>query len=317
MSSRRKQALGKGLGALLGSARHTEAPELMESLASAEDTEPTEKAGGESLLMLNPSDIVPNPRQPRKNFDQEKLQELADSIHHHGILQPVLVILGDEDSKYTLLAGERRLRAAELAGLEQVPARLVQADESKKLELAIIENVHRDDLNPVEEALAYQSLANSFGYTQEETSKRVGKSRVAIANSLRLLKLPEPCLQDLHTGAITAGHARAILMLAHPTQQEQLRKDINAKGLSVREAESRAKRLLKGVATGGGQGKKSSDGEQQSLDVLQLQEKLLVRLGCKVHLRQTSAKSGSITIRYENLDDLDRILDILEVRIDD
>ena len=314
MSNRRKQALGKGLGALLGSARHAEAPEVAESfslhpIAKADDSE--------RLLLLSPSDISPNPRQPRKDFDQEKLEELAASIRENGILQPILVIPGDGDAKFVLLAGERRLRAAELAGLEKIPARLLAATEAEQLELAIVENIHRADLNPVEEALAYQSLANSFGYSQEQIAGRVGKSRVAVTNSLRLLKLPEPCLVDLHTGTITAGHARAILMLPHPTQQEQLRREITAKGLSVRESEQRARRLLAGEPARGPGKKKTSGESEQSLDVLQLQEKLVVRLGCKVHLRQTSARSGSIAIRYENLDDLDRVLEILGVSTDD
>jgi ParB family chromosome partitioning protein len=233
------------------------------------------------------------------------------------VLQPLLVTVG-KDGGYTLLAGERRLRASELAGLEKVPVRLFEANEVQQLELAIIENVQRDDLNPVEEARGYQALMDSFQYTQEQIAKSVGKSRVAIANSLRLLKLTENCLRSLQAGEISAGHARAILMLPHATQQELLRKEIIDGGLSVREAEARARAILEGRAEPAKRpAKQVASDAKEDLDVHALEEKLTLRLGCKVRIRtRGNGTSGTMEVAWRNLDDMDRILDLLQVSAD-
>jgi ParB family chromosome partitioning protein len=263
--------------------------------------------------------IRPNPRQPRTEFDAERLDDLAASIRVHGVLQPLLVTPAEEDGEYILLAGERRLRASLLAEAATVPVRVIKASDVERLEFALIENVQREDLNAVEEARAYEALANSFGYSQEQIAARVGKSRVAVANTLRLLKLSEQSLADLQRGALTPGHARAILMLPHPLQQEALRKEILDNGLNVRQAETRAREIQDGAIPKSSKikgGKRKAE-EKQSLDVVSLQEKLLVRLGCPVTIRALSATAGRIEIRYQNLDDMDRILEILGIDPDE
>lgn len=317
MSNRRKQALGKGLGALLGSSpassqahHHTPLSAALPPVAVEEpEAEESTVASGE-LRHVPPASIQPNPRQPRRHFDEQSLNELANSIREHGVLQPLLVTLGQTESDFILVAGERRLRASEIAALDLVPVRIIPAGDEERLEIAIIENVQREDLNPVEEAHAYQQLSDSFGHSQDQIAQRVGKSRVAIANSLRLLKLTEKCLADLRDGKLTPGHARAILMLGHPLQQEELRKEIVEKGLTVREAENRARAYLEGVPDAAPKApKKSISSDQQNLDVVSLQEQLTTLLGCKVRVKPRSKTAGSVEIQYQSLDDLDRFLD--------
>ena len=313
MSQRRKAALGRSLGALLGSVP-----------PPAGEAAPPEPAEGLSMVPIEK--IRPNPRQPRATFDPEKLAELASSIAEHGVLQPILVTTDSAaEGEYVLLAGERRLRASQLAGKTDIPARVVEASDVERLEFALIENVQRDDLNPIEEARAYEALVNSFGYTQDEVAKRVGKSRVAIVNTLRLLRLTSNCIDDLEHRRMSAGHARAILMLPHPLQQEMLRREILERELTVRQAEARARRILQGdIAAPDGETKKkgstspdSSSAEQQDLDVVALQERLTLRLGCRVSITTRSGQSGSIQVQYNSLDDLGRILEVLGVSMDD
>ena len=314
--SKRKQALGRGLDALLAKPR-TSAHAFDAVATPPTVSQAVEKAAEETqpgqLKRLPLEKIRPNPRQPRRNFDPEALDQLADSIREHGVLQPILVAIGDHAEDYILLAGERRLRASD------IPARVIEASDVERLEFALIENVQREDLDPVEEARAYQQLVTSFGYSQEQVAKRVGKSRVAVANALRLLKLSEHCLQDLSEGLLSSGHARAILMLPHPLQQEELRSEIIERSLSVREAESRAKEMLTGETaspTEPKKPKKSATEPQQDLDVLDLQEKVTLRLGCKARIKTKNATSGTLEIAYQNLDDLDRILEIMGVDVD-
>lgn len=314
-NTRRKQALGKGLGALLG-----QPPAARQEVPTASPAAVPDTPKGD-LLELPVASISPNPRQPRQHFDTEGLEELAESIRTHGVLQPILVMRGEFEGEYTLLAGERRLRASEIAGRGTIPARIVTPTESEQLEFALIENVQREDLDPVEEARAYQELQAVFGHSQEKIAKRVGKSRVAIANSLRLLKLSDGCLSDLQSGNISPGHARAILMLHHPLQQELLRAEIVDKGLTVRQAEERARAIQLGEpepsAKGARKAKKEGSGPQEDLDVVALEEKLTLCLGCKVRIRTRTGKSGTIQIAYQTLDDLDRVLDLFGVNPDD
>ena len=219
------KGLGKGLGALLGD--FTE--------------EPMEKSAYQMLPIYK---IEPNPEQPRRDFDEEELQALADSITEHGIIQPLTVReLGS--GYYQIIAGERRWRAARLAELAEVPAVIIEADDKKAMELALIENLQRQDLNPVEEALGYQSLMQDHGLTQEEAAKRVGKSRPAVANALRLLALPAEVLEKLRTGTLTPGHARAVLTLKTEKKQLEAAQKIAALGLSVRQAELLCKNMDK------------------------------------------------------------------------
>ena len=219
------KGLGKGLGALLGDFAD----------------EPMESSAYQQLPIYK---VEPNPDQPRRDFDEEELQALADSITEHGIIQPLTVRQLDS-GYYQIIAGERRWRAARLAGLSEVPAVIIEADDKKAMELALIENLQRQDLNPVEEARGYQSLIDEYGMTQEEAARRVGKSRPAVANALRLLGLCPEALEHLRRGDITSGHARAVLMLKSEKKQMEAVKKIMALSLSVRQAETLCKNMSK------------------------------------------------------------------------
>ena len=218
-----QKGLGKGLGALLGDFSE----------------EPLEKSAYQLLPIYK---VEPNPDQPRHDFDEEELQALAESIALHGIIQP-LTVREMPNGYYQIIAGERRWRAARLANLSDVPAVIIEADDKKAMELALIENLQRQDLNPLEEALGYQSLMNDYGLTQEEAAGRVGKSRPAVANSLRLLSLCPEVQDRVRKGELTAGHARAILQLKSEKKQQEAAQKIVALGLSVRQAELLCKNM--------------------------------------------------------------------------
>jgi len=220
-----QKGLGKGLGALLGDF----------------SDEPIQQNGYQMLPLYK---VEPNPEQPRQEFDEEELQALADSIAVHGIIQP-LTVRQLPSGYYQIIAGERRWRAARLAGLSEVPAVTIEADDKKAMELALIENLQRQDLNPVEEALGYQTLITDHGLTQEEAAKQVGKSRPAVANALRLLALPSEILEKLKASQLTPGHARAILSLKTEKKQLEAAQKIAALGLSVRQAELLCKNMNK------------------------------------------------------------------------
>lgn len=220
-----QKGLGKGLGALLGD--FTE--------------EPLEKSAYQQLPIYK---VEPNPEQPRQDFDEEELQALADSITVHGIIQP-LTVREMPNGYYQIIAGERRWRAARMANLSDVPAVIVEADDKKAMELALIENLQRQDLNPLEEALGYQTLMNEYGLTQEEAAGRVGKSRPAVANALRLLGLCPEVQERVRKGELSAGHARAILQLKSEKKQQEAAQKIVALGLSVRQAELLCKNMSK------------------------------------------------------------------------
>jgi len=213
----KEKGLGKGLGALF-------------------ENYGDEPQGKGPYQLLPIYKVEPNPNQPRRDFDPEELQSLADSISTHGIVQP-LTVREVNDGYYQIIAGERRWRAARLAGLTEVPAVVMEADDRKVMELALIENLQREDLNPVEEAMGYRSLMEEYGLTQEEAASRVGRSRPAVANTLRLLNLPEPVLEMLRKGELTAGHARAVLKLKSEKKQLEAAQKISALDLSVRQAE--------------------------------------------------------------------------------
>lgn len=218
------KGLGRGLSALLG-----------------DYDEPTAE-GPYRVLPLHK--VEPNPNQPRRDFNEEELQELADSIALHGVIQP-LTVRETVSGYYQIIAGERRWRAARIAGLEEIPVVVTEADDKKAMELALIENLQRQDLNPVEEALGYQSLMEDYGFTQEEAAGRVGKSRPAVANALRLLNLCPQVLEKVRNGELTAGHARAVLTLKTDKQQQQAAQKIIALGLSVRQAELLCKNMTR------------------------------------------------------------------------
>ena len=218
-----QKGLGRGLGALLGDFSDT----------TAEDS---------AFKQLPLHRVEPNPGQPRQDFNEEELQSLAESIRVHGVIQP-LTVRETGDGYYQIIAGERRWRASRLAGLTEIPALVIEADDKTAKELALIENLQRQDLNSVEEALGYQSLMDDFGLTQEEAAERVGKSRSAVANALRLLTLDEKVLEMIRVGSITAGHARAILMLKSEKKQVEAAQKIANLGLSVRQAELLCKNM--------------------------------------------------------------------------
>ena len=254
------------------------------------------------LVKLPVSRILPNPAQPRKDFDQEKLQELADSIRQHGVVQPIL--LRQNGERYVIVAGERRFRAARLAGLEKVPAIVKDLDEAQVMEVALIENLQREDLNPIEEAAAIRFLMQQHDLTQEEVSKRLSKSRPAIANSLRLLTLPEPVQAYLRNGKLQAGHARALAGLQDPEAQAVLADKIVGEGLSVRAAESLARE----------QGQKPPRQKKEhpaaDPDLAAAEASLREWLGTKVSI-QGNSQRGRIVIEYYNAELLQGIYDLL------
>ncbi len=221
-----QKGLGRGLGALLG------------------DFSDSSPAGSSPYMELPLHRIEPNPHQPRRDFDPEELESLAQSIRVHGVMQP-LTVRETKEGYYEIIAGERRWRASRAAGLGSIPCVVIEADDKKAKELALIENLQRQDLNPVEEALGYQSLISDFNMTQEEMANQVGKSRSAVANALRLLSLNEKCLDLLRQGKLTAGHARAVLQLKNEKLQTEAAQKIVNLGLSVRQAELLCKNMAK------------------------------------------------------------------------
>lgn len=277
--TKHRTALGMGLDALL--------PDRLE---------------GEFFLCAV-EDIHPSPHQPRQQFPEESLQELADSIREKGLIQPV-ILRRSEEGRYELIAGERRWRAAQRAGLKELPAVLREAGEEEVLELALIENLQREDLNPLDQAEAYQVLLEKLCLTQEEVAQRIGKSRVTVANTVRLLALPPAALKALRAGGITAGHARAILALAEEPEQLWLLNEIQSKNLSVRQAETIARTAQKA---------KPAKRGPRDPDLIALEQRLTRTIGTRVALKPGNrANTGTISIPYRNLDDLDRILGIIE-----
>ena len=279
-----ERGLGRGLGALLGDA----------ALQSQE--------GGSLSLPI--SQVEPGLKQPRKRFEDEALHDLADSIRTHGIIQP-LTVRRLSSGYYQIIAGERRWRAAKLAGLTEVPAVIIEADDRKTMELALIENLQREDLNPIEEANGYKSLMEDYGLTQEEAARRVGRSRPAVANALRLLALPDPVCQLLEEGKLSAGHARAILAVPSGEAQMKLAKKVVADGLSVRQTESLAKRLAEGAKEA-----PAPKGDDLSIYDRAAEKDLGARLGRKVHIVRGRRK-GRIELEYYDPEDLNTLLDLL------
>jgi ParB family chromosome partitioning protein len=275
---------------------------------------------GELFLPLDK--IKANPDQPRKHFDKAALEELAASIREHGIIEPVIVEEAG-DGFYIVVAGERRCRAATLAGLQEVPALIRDYSEEKRLEISIIENIQREGLNPIEEATAFKQLMEIAGLSQDGAAAKVGKSRSALANSLRLLKLPNPVQDALKTGAITQGHARAILAVENGERQLALFGEIVGKTLSVREAEARAAELNRGSLFDSGESPTESAVSAglapPAISVVQktrdphladMEQRFIDNLGTKVRI-DGSVNAGSIRIDYYSMEDLDRLYEII------
>ena len=263
---------------------------------------------GSAPVELDPALLKPNPYQPRRTFNEESLQELAASIKEHGIIQPIIAEKDGEN--YYIIAGERRTRAALLAGLTRVPVIFREFENSKKLEIALIENIQRENLNPIEEAKAYQEIMQLSNLNQEETAKRVGKSRSAVANAMRLLQLPDRMQTALEKGAITAGHARAILSLINPADQTLLFTRITEHALSVREAEMQAAQLKSGSRTGQKktepQQAKQPDADDAQLAVKDIEQQFIDALGTKVEIKGNLEK-GIVYISYFSQADLDAL----------
>ena len=298
-----KFGLGKGLGALIP---ESEVEVRLESLEGREgEHKPVVPEGLRSVPL---GKLVPNPLQPRKSFDEAALEELAASIRLHGIIQPVIVE-DSGDGSFLIVAGERRYKAAEKAGLREVPVLVRSFTPEKKLEIALIENVQREDLNPVEEAEAYKVLMEAARLSQEEVAEKVGKSRPTVANALRLLKLPAEMLEALRIGDLSPGHARAILAAASAEDRRELFRRILAEGLSVREAEALASDFNAGKRPAPAR-KPDSPRKPLDPDLRDLEQKLIGFLGTKVQVKG-DAKKGSITIEYFSLDDLERVFDLM------
>lgn len=275
----RRKALGKGLEALI--------PELKADTIKEE-----------RLINIPVSMIKPNRYQPRKRLDKAKLKGLADSIKEKGIIQPIIVKRGEDG--YELIAGERRWRALQMLGIEKAPALIKEISNSEILELALIENIQREELNPIEEALAYDELIKGFGMTQEELSRRVGKDRSSITNYIRLLKLPETIKEDIENNRLSMGHARTLLGLKSAREQKAVRDVVVKKALSVRETENLVRKAQQGLRL-----KKKA---KKDIFLLSIEEELKRRLNTKVNISQ-SKKGGKIEIYYYSEEELQRLLE--------
>lgn len=287
----KKMGLGKGLDAMI-------APKPTKKAAAAKKVEETPSKTGETILKIN--EVEPNKKQPRKFFNEEALKELSESIKQHGIVQPLVV--AKKKDYYEIIAGERRWRAAKLAGLKEIPAVIKDYSPQEIMEVALIENIQREDLNPVEEARAYQNLIKEYDLKQEELAERVSKSRSAITNSLRLLKLSDKVLDLLMVEAISSGHARALLALEDPEQQVSVAEKIVNEKLSVRDIE----KLVKSINN---PAKKALKKEFENDFVYRdLEEKLKQTVGTKVKINRKSENAGKIEIDYYSQDELEKII---------
>ena len=275
----KKRVLGKGIEALI----------------------PVNEDTASQVKILGIEELTPNPFQPRTSFKDEKIEELASSIKEKGVLQPLIVRKANEE--YQIVAGERRWRAAQKAGIHEVPVIIKEFSDIECLEVALIENLQREDLNPVDEAKGYQRLLNDFKITQEELSKRVGKDRATIANSVRLLKLPQKVLEAVESKLISVGHARTLLSLENQSTIIETNNIIVQKKLSVRETEALINKIKKS--------KKSVKKKQEDKAITELEERLRKTVGTKVKIKG-SGKKGKFEIYYYSADELERIKDILE-----
>ena len=300
-----KKGLGKGLGAIFG---EDVVKESNEELTKVKRSLPAEEEETKGSLMVKISLIEPNRDQPRKDFNEEELQELAESINNYGVLQPLLV--QKKGTSYELIAGERRWRAAKLAGLKEVPVVLREYSKQQAMEIALIENVQRADLNPIEEAQAYQQLVKEFHLTQEEIAARVSKNRATITNAMRLLKLDEEIQNLLIKGAISSGHARAILSLEDKQLQKKAAKEVLDKRLSVRETEKLVKRLARASAEKNEKNEKKDDA--LALIFQDLEERMKTIMGTKVSIHNKDKNKGRIEIEYYSEAELERIVEMIE-----
>lgn len=286
-----KRGLGKGLDIMI--------PQRITETESSRE----ENVSRETLIPIH--EIEPNNSQPRKKFDKDSLQELAESIKQYGVIQPLIV--QRKDKYYELIAGERRWRASRLAGLKEVPVIIKEYSPQETVEIALIENIQREDLNPIEEAQAYQRLINEFNLKQEELASRVSKSRTAITNSLRLLKLDEKIQQMLIENQISSGHARALLSLEDPNIQYDAACKIINENLSVRDTEKLVRKLLNNKAES-----KTAVTDEDNFIYQALEEKLKNIMGTKVSIHRKQKNKGKIEIEYYSNEDLERIIEMFD-----
>lgn len=294
------RGLGKGLDSLIPSngAVPTKKEDFVQSKAGKKE------ATSESPTYVKITKVEPNREQPRKNFNEDALQELADSIKQYGLIQPILV--QDRKDHYEIIAGERRWRASKIAGLKEVPVIIRNYTEQEIVEISLIENIQREDLNPIEEALAYKRLLDEFHLKQDEVAERVSKSRSAVTNSIRLLNLCEEVRQMVVDEMISTGHARALLAIDDAKAQYEIAQQIFDQKLSVRDVEKLVKNYGKPPKT------KKADDETLKIIYADLEEKLKQSLGTKVSINGKGAGAGSLTIEFYSHDDLDRIIDQLQ-----
>ena len=308
-----KKGLGKGLGAIFGEdviSREEEEHKIRESARKKGTSDPGNTAqedGTPGEQMVKVALIEPNQSQPRKKFDQEQMEELAESIKLHGVLQPLLV--QKKDGLYEIIAGERRWRAAKLAGLKEVPVVIRQYTPQESMEVALIENLQREDLNPIEEAKAYQKLIQEFGLKQEEIAAKVAKNRTTITNAMRLLKLDEGIQNMVIENVISSGHARALLGLEDPEMQLKAAKMIMEDKLSVRETERLVKRLIREAEE-----KDKPKKQEKNINFIyqNLEERMKTVMGTKVTIHNKDKNKGRIEIEYYSETELERIVEMIE-----
>ena len=317
----RKNGLGRGLDALFPEKKSAVKESVKKATVKTENktvvsektTDDTTEESNRSTIghkktamIVKISSVEPNVNQPRKQFDEDALLELSESIKQYGVLQPLLV--SDKKDYYEIIAGERRWRAAKLAGLKEIPVIVKEFSEQELVEISLIENIQREDLNPVEEAMAYKRLIDEFHLKQDEIAERVGKSRTAVTNAMRLLKLSEKVQQMLIDEMITAGHARAILSIADKEKQESIAMKIFDEKLSVRETEALVKRMLEPPKTA----KKSKFSSAEDAIYESLEEKMKSIMGTRVQIHRKKNDKGKIEIEYYSKDELERIIDLFE-----
>ena len=305
----KKSGLGRGLDELFPEKTVSVKPEKSvkeKSIASEnKKTESEEKIVSGSGIMVKISKIEPNREQPRKKFDEDALLELSESIKQYGVLQPLLV--SDKKDYYEIIAGERRWRAAKMAGLKEIPVVIKEFSDQQIVEISLIENIQREDLNPVEEALAYKRLIDEFHLKQDEIAERVSRSRTAVTNSLRLLKLTPKVQEMIVDEMISAGHARAILGISDPETQEMIALKVFDHKLSVRETEEMVRKILKPSRK-----KEQSSNPAEDAIYESLEEKMKGITGTRVFIHRKKNNKGKIEIEYYSRDDLERIIDLFE-----
>ncbi|MCL2764481.1 MAG: ParB/RepB/Spo0J family partition protein [Treponema sp.] len=305
----RRIGLGRGLDALLDNNDELQETKALNESSSSLNTAAVSRNKAQDIVQLPVNKLVPNPGQPRKNFDETELQELADSIKTYGIIQPVIAANAG-DGTYIIIAGERRTRAARLASLETIPVIIRDYTDQKRLEVSLIENIQRSDLNPIEEAAAYKNLMDFSNLSQDELAVKMGKNRSTVANALRLLKLPVEIQKSIEEGKVSSGHARALLSVANAKARDKLYRELLSNDFSVREAEKRAAVINAGGNDGKAKSAKNDKGKKRPPEIDAMADKFISRLGTKVVI-EGDLNKGRIHIDYYSMEDLERLYEIL------